>query len=110
MVGGGGNWSIHRQWQISTLTLNKRKCTMKQYKVVDDRNMYRNDPTCEIRHDNEKAFVMNKTETDKAVNLKLPRETVRLIDILAKTGNRPRANQIRHLLITHPDVIAVGKE
>jgi len=53
---------------------------------------------------------MNKTETDKAVNLKLPREIVRLIDILAKTGNRPRANQIRHLLITHPDVIAVGKE
>jgi hypothetical protein len=30
MVGGGGNWSIHRQWQISTLTLNKRKCTMKK--------------------------------------------------------------------------------
>jgi hypothetical protein len=68
MVGSGGNWSIHRQWQISTLTLNKRKCTMKQYKVVDDRNMYRNDPTCEIRHDNEKAFVMNKTETDSQGN------------------------------------------
>jgi hypothetical protein len=41
---------------------------MKQYKVVDDRNMYRNDPTCEIRHDNEKAFVMNKTETDSQGN------------------------------------------
>ena len=41
---------------------------MKQYKVVDDRNMYRNDPTCEIRHDNEKAFVMNKTETDDQGN------------------------------------------
>lgn len=37
---------------------------MKQYKVVDDRNKYRNDPTCEIKHDNEKVFVMNKTETD----------------------------------------------
>jgi hypothetical protein len=37
---------------------------MKQYKVVDDRNTYRNDPTCEIKHDNEKAFVVNKTETD----------------------------------------------
>ena len=37
---------------------------MKQYKVVDDRNKYRNDPTCEIRHDNEKVFVIHKTETD----------------------------------------------
>lgn len=53
---------------------------------------------------------MTNETKDKAVNLKLPRETVRLIDIMAKKENRPRANQIRHLLITHPDVVALSKE
>ena len=37
---------------------------MKQYKVVDNRNKFRNDPACTIMHDNETAFVVNKEETD----------------------------------------------
>jgi len=43
--------------------MNTKK-EMKQYKVVDDRNTYRTDPTCKIRHDNKKVFVVNKIETD----------------------------------------------
>jgi hypothetical protein len=41
---------------------------MRQYKVVDGRNFYRNDPTCEIKQDNEKMFVVNKQETDDQGN------------------------------------------
>ena len=41
---------------------------MKQYKVVDGRDRYRNDPTCEITHDTEKAFVINKIKTDAQGN------------------------------------------
>ena len=41
---------------------------MKQYKVIDDRNRYRNDPSCEIKHDNEKMFVVNQQRTDNQGN------------------------------------------
>jgi hypothetical protein len=41
---------------------------MKQYKVVDDRNQYRNDPNYEIKHDTETAFVMNQIGTDDQGN------------------------------------------
>jgi len=41
---------------------------MKKYKVIDDRNIYRNDPTCEITHDTESKFVINKIETDDQGN------------------------------------------
>ena len=37
---------------------------MKKYKVIDDRNIYRNDPLCEIRQDNEKVFSVNKQRVD----------------------------------------------
>ena len=41
---------------------------MKQYKVVDHRNRYRNDPSCEIIRDNEKQFIINKHVTDSQGN------------------------------------------
>ena len=41
---------------------------MKRYKVIDDRNRYRNDPNCEIRHDNEKMFSVNQQTTDDQGN------------------------------------------
>lgn len=41
---------------------------MKQYKVIDSRNCYRNDPLCEIRHDNEKVFSVNQQTTDDQGN------------------------------------------
>jgi len=41
---------------------------MKKYKVIDGRNIYRNDPTCEITHDTESKFVINKIETDDQGN------------------------------------------
>ena len=41
---------------------------MKQYKTIDARNRYRNDPDCEIKHDNEKMFVVNQQTTDDQGN------------------------------------------
>ena len=41
---------------------------MKRYKVIDDRNRYRDDPNCEIRHDNEKMFSVNQQTTDAQGN------------------------------------------
>jgi len=41
---------------------------MKQYKVVDHRNRYRNNPSCEIISDNEKMFSIRKHETDDQGN------------------------------------------
>jgi hypothetical protein len=41
---------------------------MRQYKVIDDRNRYRNDPDCETKHDNEKMFVVNQQTTDNQGN------------------------------------------
>ena len=41
---------------------------MKRYKVIDDRNRYRNDPNCEIRYDNEKMFSVNQQTTDDQGN------------------------------------------
>jgi len=41
---------------------------MKRYKVIDDRNRYRDDPNCEIRHDNEKVFSVNQQTTDDQGN------------------------------------------
>ena len=41
---------------------------MRQYKVIDSRNSYRNDPNCEIKHDNEKVFVFNQQTTDNQGN------------------------------------------
>lgn len=41
---------------------------MKKYKVVDHRNRYRNDPECEIKNDDDKAFMIEKKETDDQGN------------------------------------------
>lgn len=41
---------------------------MKQYRVIDGRNRYRDDPNCEIKHDNEKMFVFNQQTTDNQGN------------------------------------------
>ena len=41
---------------------------MRQYKVIDSRNRYRNDPNCEIKHDNEKVFAVNQQTTDNQGN------------------------------------------
>lgn len=41
---------------------------MKRYKVIDDRNRYRNDPNCDIRHDNEKVFAVNQQTIDDRGN------------------------------------------
>ena len=46
----------------------KRKCPVRQYKVIDDRNRYRDDPNCEIRHDNKKMFSVNQQTTDAQGN------------------------------------------
>ena len=44
---------------------HKENVQMKQYKVVDGRNAYRNDPNCEIIRDNDKGFAVNKRETNE---------------------------------------------
>ncbi len=44
----------------------------------------------------------------RAVNLKLPRELITLIDAIGKKESRPRANQIRYLLATHPLILQEG--
>ena len=41
---------------------------MRQYKVIDSRNRYRNDPNCEIKRDNEKVFAVNQQTTDNQGN------------------------------------------
>ncbi len=41
---------------------------MKQYRVIDGRNRYRDDPNCEIKHDNEKVFAVNQQTTDAQGN------------------------------------------
>jgi hypothetical protein len=41
---------------------------MKRYKVIDDRNRYRNDPNCEIKRDNEKVFAVNQQTIDDQGN------------------------------------------
>ena len=42
-----------------------KKCPkMKQYKVIDGRNRYRNDTNCRIIKDNDNHFVVEKSETD----------------------------------------------
>lgn len=41
---------------------------MKKFKVVDGREKYRKDPDCEVMHDNNKAFVVNKHTTDNQGN------------------------------------------
>jgi hypothetical protein len=41
---------------------------MKRYKVIDDRNRYRNDPTCQIKRDNEKVFAVNQQTIDDQGN------------------------------------------
>lgn len=37
---------------------------MKHYKVVDDRNYYRNKPNYEITHDTENSFIVVETATN----------------------------------------------
>ena len=41
---------------------------MKQYRVIDGRNRYRDDPNCEIKRDNEKVFAVNQQTTDNQGN------------------------------------------
>jgi hypothetical protein len=62
MVGLGriGRYKINGK----SATFIKGCFKMKQYRVVDDRNRYRNDPDCEIKHDNEERFIVHKKETD----------------------------------------------
>ena len=40
----------------------------KQYRVIDDRNRYRNDPNYKVKQDTEKVFYFQKTETDDKGN------------------------------------------
>ena len=47
---------------------------MRQYKVIDGRNRYRDDPDCEIKHDNEKMFVVHQQTTDNQGN-----KTIRVV-------------------------------
>ena len=47
--------------------MNEEK-EMKRYKVIDSRNRYRDDPLCEITHDNEKMFAVNQQTTDDQGN------------------------------------------
>lgn len=47
--------------------MNEEK-EMKRYKVIDSRNRYRDDPLCEITHDNEKVFSVNQQTTDNQGN------------------------------------------
>ena len=47
--------------------MNNKK-EMKRYKVIDDRNRYRNDPNCEIKSDNEKVFAVNQQTIDDQGN------------------------------------------
>lgn len=47
--------------------MNEEK-EMKRYKVIDSRNRYRDDPLCEITHDNEKVFAVNQQTTDNQGN------------------------------------------
>jgi hypothetical protein len=47
--------------------MNEEK-EIKRYKVIDGRNRYRNDPLCEITHDNEKMFAVNQQTTDDQGN------------------------------------------
>ena len=47
--------------------MNEEK-EMKRYKVIDSRNRYRDDPLCEITHDNEKIFAVNQQTTDDQGN------------------------------------------
>jgi hypothetical protein len=54
------------------------------------------------------SYIMNNEPKDKAVNLKLPRELIALVDSIGKKENRLRANQIRHLLATHPLILQEG--
>ena len=46
-------------------------------------------------------------KTDKAVTFKLPREVVKLVSVLAKQGDRTVAAQMRRLLASHPEVVAL---
>ena len=47
--------------------MNEEK-EIKRYKVIDSRNRYRDDPLCEITHDNEKMFAVNQQTTDDQGN------------------------------------------
>ena len=47
--------------------MNEEK-EIKRYKVIDSRNRYRDDPDCEITHDNEKMFAVNQQTTDDQGN------------------------------------------
>jgi hypothetical protein len=65
--------------------MNEEK-EMKRYKVIDDRNRYRDDPNCEIRHDNEKMFVVNQQTTDDQGNKK----TIRVVILNARKFQEER--------------------
>jgi hypothetical protein len=64
--------------------MNEEK-EMKRYKVIDGRNRYRNDPLCEIRHDNEKIFAVNQQTTDDQGN-----KTIRVVILNARKFQEER--------------------
>jgi hypothetical protein len=64
--------------------MNEEK-EMKRYKVIDDRNRYRDDPDCEIKHDNEKMFVVNQQTTDDQGN-----KTIRVVILNARKFQEER--------------------
>lgn len=41
---------------------------MTQYRVIDDRNHWRNDPNCTVKTDNDKMFVVEKSEVNAQGN------------------------------------------
>jgi nitrate/TMAO reductase-like tetraheme cytochrome c subunit len=64
--------------------MNEEK-ELKRYKVIDGRNRYRDDPDCEIKHDNEKMFVVNQQTTDDQGN-----KTIRVVILNARKFQEER--------------------
>ena len=64
--------------------MNEEK-ELKRYKVIDGRNRYRDDPNCEIRHDNEKVFSVNQQTTDDQGN-----KTIRVVILNARKFQEER--------------------
>ena len=67
MVGPRGNHATDDQRQ-GVHFFTQGNVQMIKFKVVDQRNQYREDPNCEITHDNENSFVVKKTEIDSQGN------------------------------------------
>ena len=71
---------------------------MKQYKVIDARNKYRDDPDCEIKCDNEKTFAVNQQTTDDQGN-----KTIRVLIL------NPRKFQEERIVDEHEATLLILK-